>query len=591
MEAAKPEKFRTPFSLYEPNETLATYYFKQKPFSDKTLSIAQEIVRSKEIPTKFTTKEELQLNLQYYATLPKGIRIELSKSKTRMNVSIPLKNEHGEVFKKSLHITPVYLWDVSHITDMSFLFLNDMYAFNENINNWDVSNVTNMQGMFQQAVMFNQPLNSWNVSNVTNMQGMFSTADQFNQPLNSWNVSNVTNMQNMFSNTSDFNQPLNRWNISNVTNMQSMFQDAYNFNQNINNWDISGKNIKDMFLNCHIIEQYKPGFNPDLSSVSSYTLGDPRILKSITIYINLHGNDFPHEKIPTDILNTSVAASPGFLAWGADFHINAQLDMINKIKSIYVGKKISDANKIYAVDYDGITHYTTSKRHVLNYNRNLSHEKSYHPKQVLNEYLKPRPPESYLRSFTYDRGYTYIDDAAAISMGMFIIDDKDDYPNIDINLDNVTHELRNGRDELMTTLENFQNLQKRNLFNVEVAKHFLPEGFVEYDKSSDYKITTSKQYTGIEHYNSIMLSSILFFFKKLGYNHVNILDHTCRGVCEFDPFPMPLRREQSLVEQELYKQRQQYGFGKTRKKRKHKTRRLHVPHTKTRLFRKKTRML
>ena len=34
-------------------------------------------------------------------------------------------------------------WDVSNVTDMSFLFFNNN-SFNEDISNWDVSNVTNM---------------------------------------------------------------------------------------------------------------------------------------------------------------------------------------------------------------------------------------------------------------------------------------------------------------------------------------------------------------------------------------------------------------------------------------------------------------
>ena len=38
-------------------------------------------------------------------------------------------------------------WNVSAITDMSYLFENKK-EFNENISDWDVSNVTNMECMF-----------------------------------------------------------------------------------------------------------------------------------------------------------------------------------------------------------------------------------------------------------------------------------------------------------------------------------------------------------------------------------------------------------------------------------------------------------
>ena len=52
--------------------------------------------------------------------------------------------------------------------------------------------------MFCNASSFNQPLNNWDVSNVTDMSYMFEGATSFNQPLNNWNVSNVEDMSCMF---------------------------------------------------------------------------------------------------------------------------------------------------------------------------------------------------------------------------------------------------------------------------------------------------------------------------------------------------------------------------------------------------------
>ena len=43
---------------------------------------------------------------------------------------------------------PVINWDVSGITDMSFLF-KDLGNFNADISSWDTSGVTTMQGMFR----------------------------------------------------------------------------------------------------------------------------------------------------------------------------------------------------------------------------------------------------------------------------------------------------------------------------------------------------------------------------------------------------------------------------------------------------------
>ena len=81
-------------------------------------------------------------------------------------------------------------WDVSAITDMSYLFC--AYAgsqwtsvgcnpacstFNDaGINSWDTASVTTMRSMFARARAFNQPL-SLNTASVTNMYRMFDYSD------------------------------------------------------------------------------------------------------------------------------------------------------------------------------------------------------------------------------------------------------------------------------------------------------------------------------------------------------------------------------------------------------------------------------
>merc|ERR1740124_331043 len=87
---------------------------------------------------------------------------------------------------------PIADWDVSAITDMSYLFVN-MKNFNADISNWDTSSVTTMNLMFFIASAFNQPL-SFDTSKVTTMQSMFNSASVFNQAL-SFDTSKVTNMQ------------------------------------------------------------------------------------------------------------------------------------------------------------------------------------------------------------------------------------------------------------------------------------------------------------------------------------------------------------------------------------------------------------
>lgn len=154
--------------------------------------------------------------------------------------------------------------DVSHVTDMSNLFLDDLAPewqeengvgelsismFNGDISKWDVSNATNMSGMFKNA-RFHKDIGNWNVSNVTNMSSMFSGA-LFDGDISSWDVSNVTDMSNMFAN-SKFNGDISNWNVSHVTNMSEMFSCA-KFDRDINNWKPSSLADKNwMFENSGI---------------------------------------------------------------------------------------------------------------------------------------------------------------------------------------------------------------------------------------------------------------------------------------------------------------------------------------------------
>jgi len=96
-----------------------------------------------------------------------------------------------------LRITPIANWDVSNVTDMSYLF-NNCASFNEPLNFWDVRKVTNMEHMFHGCASFNEPLDRWNVSNVTNMENMFHGCFSFNQPLNRWHIQDHIDIENMF---------------------------------------------------------------------------------------------------------------------------------------------------------------------------------------------------------------------------------------------------------------------------------------------------------------------------------------------------------------------------------------------------------
>lgn len=128
-------------------------------------------------------------------------------------------------------------WDVSQVTDMSYMF-NNALSFNQNINAWDTSLVQNMEAVFLYAQNFAGQVDGWNTSSVTSMKLMFAGAALFNSPIGSWNVENVVDMQGMFASATSFSSPLNTWNPGRVTTIKEMFRNS-NYNLDLNGWDTS----------------------------------------------------------------------------------------------------------------------------------------------------------------------------------------------------------------------------------------------------------------------------------------------------------------------------------------------------------------
>ena len=120
-------------------------------------------------------------------------------------------------------------WNVSQVTDMSFLF-QDQAEFDSDIRCWDTFQVTNMNSMFLNARKFHQNIDIWRTYRVKDMTSMFENATTFNQNLNIWDVSQVTAMSFIFKGAKAFNRNLVSW----TPNWQATFtltSNGENFNQ------------------------------------------------------------------------------------------------------------------------------------------------------------------------------------------------------------------------------------------------------------------------------------------------------------------------------------------------------------------------
>ena len=131
-------------------------------------------------------------------------------------------------------------WDVSNVTDMSYMFLN-CKNFDCDLSKWDVSSVKDMSRMFIYCIKFTgQGLENWDVSNVTDMMSMFGACESFEgKGLENWNVHNVENMSHMFNSCERFKgKYIENWDVSNVTNMMSMFFQCINLDCDLSKWDV-----------------------------------------------------------------------------------------------------------------------------------------------------------------------------------------------------------------------------------------------------------------------------------------------------------------------------------------------------------------
>ena len=110
-------------------------------------------------------------------------------------------------------------WDVSHVTDMGYLFAHK--KFNGDISKWDVSSVRNMSCMFDGS-SFNGDIRSWNICSLKNCQYMFAYSE-FNQDISGWDVSHVNSLDRMFIGSYNMYRDLSGWDVTNASYKYQMF--------------------------------------------------------------------------------------------------------------------------------------------------------------------------------------------------------------------------------------------------------------------------------------------------------------------------------------------------------------------------------
>jgi len=124
-------------------------------------------------------------------------------------------------------------FDTSKVLKMSGTFRGVDFTKTDanDIKDWDVSAVTDMSYLFQKSKFDSLDLSSWNIGNVANMAYMFANDSNVNKVKNlaNWDTKNVTNMLGMFQAVSDTDLSfVENWDVSNVTNAGYMFDSCPN---------------------------------------------------------------------------------------------------------------------------------------------------------------------------------------------------------------------------------------------------------------------------------------------------------------------------------------------------------------------------
>jgi len=280
-------------------------------------------------------------------------------------------------------------------------------------------------------------------------------------------------------------------------------------------------------------------------------------VKVATICISMHGEALLTKPILSS--NTVISSSVG-LCQVDSLDLKEKIDRINYARSIYSKYPISQANSLYIKNVWNPfkTAFALNLKSLLtpSFSEDYPNESRI---DIARRYLKSYSEEDFIRSYTTDKKYTIESDGSSeLFMGVYFI-----HSNIPMS------EFHTTCDDLIPDKSNkiYVQLQRYNLLNEDYAKR-IAKMITGVPYSLNYFDHTSQMFRGIKKSNTIYLSSIIYYFKKLGFDHVNIIDHSCNVV--YTETPPSIQREISTEQKTRGKQlTKTLGFGGKRKTTRH----------------------
>lgn len=246
-------------------------------------------------------------------------------------------------------------WNVSHVTDMGVIFMNDYYLTDISaLANWDTSNVTDLNRAFNvnQSLTSLYGLENWNTSKVTNLEATFANEGLLvdASAIANWDTSNVTNMSALFQGSKTEYLDLSKWDFSKVTSASSVINNNKSVVYLGDNSTITANNLNTLGFG----QVTQPII---LTSGALYTLLSANNRNTHTITINnASGSQLTTISVPV-IYNAADAST-------MTDAINSYKDMVDQKLEDYVTEHNYVLKKISS---DPINDLTGHNNHLVNY--------------------------------------------------------------------------------------------------------------------------------------------------------------------------------------------------------------------------------
>lgn len=268
---------------------------------------------------------------------------------------------------------------------------------------------------------------------------------------------------------------------------------------------------------------------------------------TVTIYIDMHSSmDMtPLQSMPT---HTVFGSSIGLCQFS---NRENPLVGLNRLKQLYQTHRIHEANAMYNFSPQVNPAFPLSIQTILPLYKKVLQEA--YPEESWDEieqkYITQSKNTNFLRVYKTDKTYSIENDELTNRQGLYVIHTTNAYlQSALVRMSNVPIE-----SYAVSILESsipalnkheFESLQQQNLNNVHVASIIHSDGMT---LKTGAPVPSNANYTGINHYTKLNLSTILDFFGRIGIKHVNIIDYGCRFFMKAPP-PPELQRQMSQEE-------------------------------------------